>query len=96
MGFGFVVVNFSLFIKQLSYVLGEKIVIHSKGYSSVTGKGLVALDAVMSLLALLRYQHIQKQLAHNTYFPSPLLSILLTVSILSISILLILYLLPNM
>lgn len=37
LGFGFVVVKFSLFIQQLSFALGEKFVLPNKGYSPVIG-----------------------------------------------------------
>ena len=95
MGFGFVVVKFSLFIKQLTVALGEKAIVPGKGYSSVIGIFLVALGTVMSLLALIRYRNIQKQLSNHTYFPSLFLSVLVTVCLLIISVLLILYLVPN-
>ncbi len=95
MGFGFVVVKFSLFIKQLSFVLGKQATTPGKGYSSEIGIFLVALGAVMALLAFVRYRNIQKQLGSNSYFPSIFLSVLLTVCIIIISLLLIVYLVPN-
>jgi len=56
---------------------------------------MVALGAVMATLAYVRYRNIQKQLDANAYFPSTWLSVLVTLSIVIGSILLILYLLPN-
>jgi len=95
MGFGFVVVKFSLFIRQLSVALGEKTVLPGKGYSPVIGISLVVIGAVMTLLAFVRYRNIEKHLIKGTYFPSFMLSLLLTVAILIVSLLLILYLVPN-
>ncbi|WP_423149453.1 YidH family protein [Rubrolithibacter danxiaensis] len=96
MGFGFVVVKFALFIKQLSFVLGEKAaVVPGKGYSSLIGILLVAIGAIVALLAFLRYRIIEKKLLKGTYFPSFSLSLVLTFSILIISILLMLYLVPS-
>ena len=95
MGFGFVVVKFSLFIRQLSLALGEKIVLPAKGYSPLIGISLVIIGAVMTLLAYLRYRAIERHLISGTYFPSFLLSLLLTLGIVLVSIMLILYLLPN-
>jgi putative membrane protein len=95
MGFGFVVVKFSLFIRQLSAVLGEKIVLPGKGYSPVIGITLVVVGAVMALLAFFRYRNIEKHLARGTYFPSFILSLLMTLAIVVISLLLILYLMTS-
>ncbi|MGN6615692.1 MAG: YidH family protein [Ilyomonas sp.] len=95
MGFGFVIVKFALFIKQISLALGEKMSVQSKGYSAIIGVIMVALGALMAILAFLRYRNIERQLNNNSYFPSKWLSLLVTLSIVIGSILLILYLLPN-
>jgi putative membrane protein len=95
MGFGFVIVKFALFIKQISLALGEKVAVQSRGHSAIIGVLMVVLGAVMATLAYFRYRNIQKQLNANAYFPSTWLSVLVTLSIVVGSILLILYLLPN-
>jgi len=98
MGFGFVVVKFTLFIRQLSYVLGEKapaVAGTGKGYSAVIGVLLVAVGALLALLAYIRYRNTEFQLNNKTYKPSFWLSLVLTVALVVVSILLILYLLPN-
>jgi putative membrane protein len=43
MGFGFVIVKFALFIRQLTLVLGEKATVPSKGHSAEIGVTMVAL-----------------------------------------------------
>ncbi len=96
MGFGFVIVKFALFIRQISYVLGEKITPpQAKGYSAIIGVTMVALGALMATSAYIRYRKIEKQLNSNTYFPSKWLSALVTLSIIIGAVLLVLYLLPN-
>ena len=95
MGFGFVVVKFTISIKQLSLVLDGRLP-PNKGYSAIIGILLVGLGAVMALLAYLRYHHIERQLLSNSYFPSKTLSLLLTVAMILVSILLVLYLMPNL
>lgn len=96
MAFGFVVVKFSLFVRQLSLVLTDKaIATPGKGYSGMMGIFLVALGALMALFAFIRYKSIEKHLKSNTYYPSSMLIILLTVSIIIGSIFLVLYLVPN-
>lgn len=95
MGFGFVIVKFALFIRQISLALGNSATLPSKGFSASAGVAMVALGALMAALSYLRYRHIEKQLNKNAYFPSGLLMALLTVSIIAASILLVIYLLPN-
>ena len=57
MAFGFVVEKFSLFIKQVSYLLGktniDKTAYPSHGYSSIFGIFLVGLGALMGVLAFI-------------------------------------------
>ena len=67
MGFGFVIVKFALFIRQISFALGEKTP-QGKGYSAIIGVTMVALGALMATLAYIRYRKIEKQLNNNTYF----------------------------
>ncbi len=95
MGFGFVIVKFALFIRELSTVLGEKLPNPGKGYSAIIGVVMVALGAIMAALAYVRYMNIERRLRNNEYFTSRWLLALLTLSIVVGSILLVLYLLPN-
>ena len=95
MGFGFVIVKFALFIRQISFVLGEKMTPQGQGHSAIIGVTMVALGAIMATLAYVRYRKIEKQLNNNTYFPSKWLSALVTLSIIIGAVLLVLYLLPN-
>lgn len=97
MGFGFVVVKFTLFIKQLSFALGERTSpLSGKGYSSLIGISLVLAGSVMALLAFFRYRNIEAQLKGKMFFPSYWLSAITTVFIIVASFLLILYLLPSL
>ena len=96
MGFGFVVVKFSLFIKQLSVVLAGKVILPGKGFSASIGIALVAIGASLALLSYLRYRHTEKQLLNKVYYPSFLLSLFLTIAIVLLSFLLLWYLLPNL
>jgi putative membrane protein len=95
MGFGFVIVKFALFIRQVTIALGEKAIVPSKGYSAIIGVTMVALGALMATFAYIRYRNIEKQLSSNSYFPSRWLSVLVTLSIVIGAILLVLYLLPS-
>lgn len=95
MAFGFVVVKFSLFVKQIGFVLQTKVTSTSHGYSSIIGIILVALGTLAILFAFLQYRRTEKQLKAGRYQPTTLLTTLLTGVIFLISILLIAYLLQS-
>jgi len=95
MGFGFVVVKFSIFVKQISIVLDRPVPITSHGYSSVMGIGLVAFGALIGILSFYRYRKIEKQIFNPGYKPSGMLINLLAVAILLISVFLVIYLVQS-
>jgi len=92
MAFGFVVVKFSLFVKQISLLLGKETVIQQTGYSGILGIVLVAVGMVTSVLSYMRYKQSEGQLNSGNYRHSSLLITVLTSFILLVSILLIVYL----
>jgi putative membrane protein len=92
MAFGFVVVKFSLFVKQISLILGKENIIQSKGYSGILGIALVAVGTLTAVLSYIRYRQTEIQLNNGYYQHSSLLITLLTAFIFLISILLIVYL----
>jgi putative membrane protein len=101
MAFGFVVEKFSLFLKYLAHYLvqappgGSSPVQHapwSPGYSSFLGMALIGLGALMGFLAFIRYKGTEKQIDEDTYHPSLILDILLTIAIVSIGFFLLIYL----
>ena len=96
MGFGFVVVKFALFIKQISLVLTTKqTVLPGKGYSTQIGILLVAVGAFMAFYSWLRYRITKKQLINKAYKPSALPALFLTIGIVVIGVLLVIYLVPG-
>lgn len=95
MGFGFVIVKFAIFIRQITIVLGGKAPLPGKGSSGIIGVVMVALGAIVATLAYLRYRSIEKQLKNNFYFPSNWIIALVTISLIIGSIFLVVYLLPN-
>ncbi len=92
MAFGFVVEKFGLFLRQMAYFLGKEAPVPSKGYSSIFGIFLVGFGALIGVLAFIRYKKIERQINENTYKPSLILDILLTLTVLVIGIFLIIYL----
>ena len=97
MGFGFVVVKFALFVKQISLALNRPgLVPASKGYSSEIGIFLVVIGVIMAVYAYIRYRITEKQLIADEYKPSYLLAVLVTVLILVAGIVLVIFLMPNL
>lgn len=102
MAFGFVLEKFALFIKQMDRLMARSgpedpmtatSSLHGSEYSSLFGMLLIGLGAVMGLLAFIRYKKVERQIDEDTYHPSLILDILLTLSIVAIGVFLILYLL---
>jgi putative membrane protein len=95
MAFGFVVVKFSLFLKQISIILGKGAVDQSKGYSSVAGIVLVIVGAIAAVLSYIRYKKTEKQLETGYYKHSSVLMTILTAFIFGVSVFLIIYLIKS-
>jgi putative membrane protein len=99
MAFGFVVEKFALFIKQMSLILGKADTKNasppSHGYSAIVGILLVGLGTLMVLLAFVRYKKVERQIDEDTYQPSSILYILLTISVLAVGIFLVMYLIHS-
>ncbi|MEO8413122.1 MAG: DUF202 domain-containing protein [Ginsengibacter sp.] len=95
MAFGFVVVKFSLFVKQISLILGKENIVPSKGYSGILGIVLVAVGTITAVLSYMRYKSSAKQLDEGGYKHSSLLITILTAFIFLVSIFLIVYLINS-
>jgi len=99
MAFGFVVEKFALFTKQMSFILEkstpEKTLLPSHGYSAILGIFLVALGALLSALAFVRYKKVGKQIDEDTWQHSSTLDTLLTLAVVAVGILLVVYLIYN-
>jgi putative membrane protein len=100
MAFGFVVERFAIFVKQIAVFLGGKAAgdaaAHAgapvPGYSSILGIFLVGLGAVMGLLALIRYKRVERQIDEDTYHPSWILDVMLTIAVLAVGVFLVIFL----
>lgn len=95
MGFGFVVVKFSMFVRQLSVMLQGPVLAQPKGYSGTIGILLVALGALTTLLAFVNYRKVRMQIENNSYSSAPSFINALTISIIVISAVLIWYLVES-
>lgn len=96
MAFGFVVEKFTLFVRQMSIILEkstiEDTVRSTPGYSAIVGIFLVGLGTLLVLLAFIRYKKVEKQIDSETFQPSSILDLIITVSILAVGIFLVTYL----
>ncbi len=92
MAFGFVVEKFSLFVKQMAFYLGKESSPPPPGYSSIIGVILVGVGVTMSIFSFIRYRSVEHQIEENSYQPSGILGMLLFLSVLSIGVFLLLYL----
>ncbi|KAA9040590.1 DUF202 domain-containing protein [Ginsengibacter hankyongi] len=95
MAFGFVVVKFSLFVKQISLILGKADVVPSKGYSGILGIILVGVGTITAVLSYMRYKSSARQLDEGGYQHSSLLITILTAFIFLVSVFLIVYLINS-
>jgi putative membrane protein len=95
MAFGFVVVKFSLFIKQLSAILGKEVIVHQQGHSAAAGIILVALGSLTTILSYVRYNQTEKKLTSGVYQQTSLLIGMMTILIFAISLFLIYYLVES-
>jgi len=95
MAFGFVVVKFSLFVKQISLILGKENLIQSKGYSGIMGIALVAVGSLTALFSYTRYKQTEKQLNNGDYKHSSVLITILTALIFLVSVFLVVYLIKS-
>lgn len=96
MGFGFVVVKFSLFLKQLTIAVNDKLPAPTRGFSVIIGISMVAIGAITALIGYLRYQRIEQQLLNGRFHPTSRLLFLLTALLIAASLILLYYLLSNL
>ena len=96
MAFGFVVVKFSLFLKQLGYLVGEKeLAVPPQRYSSTVGILLVGVGAAILILAYIKYKQTESRLLQDDYQPSSKLAFTITLIVLIASVVLIGYLINS-
>lgn len=81
MAFGFVVVKFSLFVRQIALVINRDMGLPPKGYSAFIGITLVAFGVIINLLAYFRYKRVERQIDSGTFGHSSLFLSALVVSL---------------
>ena len=97
MGFGFILVKFSIFLKQISLASENHLLSHvQNGQSGLTGVLLVGAGVVVLILSYINYLRIKKQINSNSYVGNNIMLLILAVMLISLSIFLIYYLIGNL
>ena len=73
MAFGFVVVEFSLFTKDINHALEVEIRGNHYGYSGPIGTIIVAIGTLSLLVALVRYRRTKKEINSGSFRHSDIL-----------------------
>ena len=94
MGFGFVIMKFNLFLKQLSFLI-DATVLPDNTPSANVGVVMVAIGVVIALLAFLQYKKKDRQLRNNYFTSSTTLSLFVMLIMVIGGIFLIVYLVSN-
>ena len=92
MGFGFIVVKFSMFIKHITLLIEGSITLSEVSNSGIIGVLLVLVGVLTAVMALINYKRIKKQLETGDYTSSNPLTTFLTVGMVVISLILIWFL----
>lgn len=92
MAFGFVVVRFSLFTKQLSLLIGKDVGSSPKEYTSISGVILVVIGIIVLPLSYYSYKRTQEQLNEGKFAEQNVVPFLLVCLIVAISLLLVYFL----
>ena len=92
-GLGFVVVKFSLFVREMELVVSSKHEIrHTPSYSLPLGLALIALGAIITILSYARYRRIQQRISNEEFSHSSTLVKATTIILVIACVLLIGYL----
>jgi putative membrane protein len=95
MGFGFVIVKFAVFVKQVSYLIHDKNIIPN-GNSSKIGIVMILLGAVVAIYSFVNYKIIKRRIEANKFYTDDKLSLFVTIVIIISSILMTIYLIPSL
>ena len=100
MAFGFVVEKFAFFMKKISLFVGNSPDFESTnvslGYSSIFGIALVVFGTLMGVLAFVRYKKVEREIEEDTYRPSLLLDIMITLLVIGMGASFVVYMTFNL
>lgn len=70
MGFGFIIEQFSLFLRANQSFLGETQALKAGKFSWIIGEVLIMMAIALMITAYIRFRRIARQLGHTKNFPS--------------------------
>lgn len=91
-GLGFVVVKFSLFVREMKIIVEKDEVRHTPAFSLPLGIVLIAVGAVITVISYFRYRRTQLRISNGGFVQSSTLIKLTAVLLVISCLLLILYL----
>ncbi len=93
MGFGLILVKFSVFLKQVMLIDAKNLIRHpERDYSGVTGLVLLASGLVILTLSYFNYRLTQKKIRSNAFTGSNSLILIVTLLMIAVGVFLIIYL----
>lgn len=92
MGFGFVIVKFTLFLKQLAVMI-DAVDLPRQGFSDMAGVIMVAVGVITAAFAFIQYQLNRRNLQNHYFKPRSGLSLLITFIMVAGGVILMSYLL---
>lgn len=95
MGFGFLVVKFSMFLQQFGLLVGKEIVVKN-AYTDSLGVLIVAIGIICLLVSFVQYKITERRLLNDRYKPSSTAMISLVIALMLLGGVLIWYLLQSM
>ncbi len=96
MGFGFVIVKFAVFVREMVIVLGDKAPVMPKTYSAQIGVGMVVFGAITALLGYISFKNTERKIQTQVYSATNSLQLWVTIIIILVSAVLVYFLLPNL
>ena len=96
MGFGFVIVKFAVFVRQVGLMVKEPLPPLPRGYAAEIGVGMVVFGAVVAVIAYFHFRKNRQLINASTYSSASGYSLIVTILIIMVSVMLVWTLLPNM
>lgn len=96
MGFGFVVVKFAVFLRQISAGLGGRAITLPKTYSAEIGVGMIVLGGITAILGFISFEKTKRKINSDTYRPSSIFLLIITLFIILASAVMTFFLVPSL
>lgn len=96
MGFGFVVVKFAVFLRQISAGFGGNPIVLPKTYSAEIGLAMIIFGGITAVLGYISFEKTKREINSDSYQPNSLLLIIITLFIILASAVMTYFLVPSL